>query len=257
MSDMYPDVNHFHPVIDWNLAKRYPFLISKATEGTSFIDPTLKSFITGCENNGIPYWLYVFLDPGAELAQVKYLVDTCGVIIGRHFVGYCIDSEHGSTANSLQEALNWLKTQSPKTMLYTGYKDYDLYKSVINSRGNECAWWESRYGRNTDIYNPAYPPHDGADLHQFTSNIVLPGIKPGSSGSDSSRLTGAIPESWFTDPSCSGVNPWPKPSRLFKRGDKGQEVRWIQYELNRTGAGLDVDGNFGPLTQQAIIEYMN
>ena len=52
----YVDISRYRPVKDWRLVKRNcPFLISKATEGTDYTDPTLDDFIRGCENNEIQY----------------------------------------------------------------------------------------------------------------------------------------------------------------------------------------------------------
>lgn len=42
MSKYYPDISHHHTVEDWNkVAKNCPFLITKATQGTSFVDSAM------------------------------------------------------------------------------------------------------------------------------------------------------------------------------------------------------------------------
>lgn len=46
----------------------------------------------------------------------------------------------------------------------------------------------------------------------------------------------------------------PASSRTLRRGDRGDEVRELQEGLNRQGAGLQVDGVFGPKTQRAVRE---
>jgi peptidoglycan hydrolase-like protein with peptidoglycan-binding domain len=33
------------------------------------------------------------------------------------------------------------------------------------------------------------------------------------------------------------------------------EVRWVQERLNRHGAELDTDGEYGPLTRQAVERF--
>ena len=74
----YADISRYRPVKDWRLVKRNcPFLISKATEGTDYTDPTLDDFIRGCENNEIPYWLYAYLRNGNEPAQAVFLTEVC------------------------------------------------------------------------------------------------------------------------------------------------------------------------------------
>jgi GH25 family lysozyme M1 (1,4-beta-N-acetylmuramidase) len=67
------DISHHHPVKSWDsLQKDVEFLITKATEGTSYVDPTLKTIIKECEKRKIPYWLYTFLRDGNEPAQSEF-----------------------------------------------------------------------------------------------------------------------------------------------------------------------------------------
>lgn len=193
----YADISHYHPVSDWDKVKKSSaFLISKATQGTSFVDSTLESFIKGCESNKIPYWLYTYLNKGDELAQAKYLVKTCKDKVGDYFRGYILDVEAGNTADNVKSALEYLEGLGGKVGLYTGWSNYDTYKSVISGRASTTFWWESRYGKDDGSYNSGYPCHDGVDLHQFTSNGTCDGI---SGKCDLNRLTGAKKESWFTD----------------------------------------------------------
>ena len=191
----YPDISHYHPVNSWSKAKENcGFLISKATQGTGYIDPTLGSFIKGCEENKIPYWLYTFLNKGNEKAQAEFMVKTCRDKVGRYFIGYILDVEKQNDAANVKIALDYLSKQSDKIMLYTMYADYSKYKTVIASRGANCAWWEARYGKNNGSYSVLHPCHRGADLHQFTSNGSCSGI---SGRVDLNRLTGTKSLDWF------------------------------------------------------------
>ena len=191
-----PDISHYHPVDSWEKAKEScSFLISKATQGTGFIDSTLDSFIKGCEKHGIPYWLYTFLNKGNEKAQAEYMVKVCEKKVGPHFVGYILDVEQKNDTGEVKEALDYIKKKSEKVMLYTMYADYEKYKNVIAGRGKNCAWWEARYGTNNGSYSGIYPPHSGADLHQYTSTGSCPGI---AGRADLNRLTGTKDLSWFT-----------------------------------------------------------
>ena len=201
----YPDISHYHPVCDWAKVKaNCPFLISKATQGTGYVDPTLDSFIAGCEKHGIPYWLYAYLNKGDETAQADFLLRTCVNKVGKYFVGYILDVEAGNNAADVQEALTYLNAHGSKTMIYTMYSQYAKYRNVIQSRPGTCAWWEARYGKNNGVYNASSPCHNGADLHQFTSKGSCPGI---SGECDLSRIV-QKGESWFTkanDSSEEGV----------------------------------------------------
>lgn len=173
----HPDISHHHPVTSWSsVDAKCDFLITKATEGTNFIDSTLKSFIKECEKRNIPYWLYTFLRPGNELAQTKYMVKVCKPLVGKNFVGYVLDIEKGNKQSNCIEALNWLKKQGKPTMIYTMWAQYSSYTKLIKNRG-DTLWWEARYGLNNGKDTSAkYPCHAGVDLHQYTSNGHLSGI---------------------------------------------------------------------------------
>lgn len=50
-------------------------------------------------------------------------------------------------------------------------------------------------------------------------------------------------------------NPYKLTSKLMKYGSKGESVKWLQYELNKHGANLKVDGIYGKLTELAVVLY--
>ena len=50
-------------------------------------------------------------------------------------------------------------------------------------------------------------------------------------------------------------NPYPEPTKSIKLNSKGNDVRWLQYELNKHGSKLIVDGIAGPKTIEALTEY--
>lgn len=199
MSKYYPDISHHHTVANWDqVEKNCPFFITKATQGTSFVDSSMAGIVKQCEKRGIPYWLYAYLNKGDELAQAKFLVKTCQDKIGKYFMGYVLDVEAGNTAAGVQKAMDYLKTLDYKMMLYTMYAQYDKYKSIISMRPGKCAWWEARYGLNNGKYDSAYPCHAGVDLHQYTSNGVCPGFDE---KIDLNRITGqGKSEKWFITP---------------------------------------------------------
>lgn len=198
-SHAYPDTSHYHPVSDWNAIKdHFAFIITKATEGAKMTDNTLKSFIKNCESKNIAYWLYVFLKKGNELAQTKRLVDVCKKLVGKNFVGYCLDVESNNSASDVQQALDYLKTACKKQMIYTMYSQYNMYKKVINSRGSSCAWWEACYGKDDGTYSGSKASHKGVDLHQYTSKAKCPGF-PSTEPLDMNVIVGSKDESWFSN----------------------------------------------------------
>ena len=55
----------------------------------------------------------------------------------------------------------------------------------------------------------------------------------------------------------SAHNPYPKPTTCIKYGDKGDSVRWLQYELYRNGylRETEIDGDYGRITLGAVLAY--
>lgn len=201
-----PDISHWHPCKSFaQLKANCDFAISKATQGTNNIDSTLYSFIAGCESVGLPYWLYTYLNKGNERKQADYMVKICSNRVGKYFVGYVLDVEAGNAAADVKLALDYLKTTGP-TMIYTMYAQYNTYKSVIQERPDNCAWWEARYGSNNGTYNSKYPAHSGCDLHQYTSAGYCPGV---GSGVDLNRICGKKTLEYFTgydgEPAADGT----------------------------------------------------
>ena len=232
----YPDISHWKPVSNWAQVKaNCPFMITKATQGTNFIDSYLDTFITNCEKNGIPYWLYTFLNKGNEKAQAQYMVSVCKGKVGKYFRGYILDVEQNNTAEGVKAALDYLKSLGGKCMLYTMYAQYVIYKSVIASRGTNCAWWEARYGANNGKYNSGSPCHAGVDLHQYTSQGSCPGL---GSNVDLNRLTGTKDISWFTGESKSTPSQ-NKDSQIAG----GSNIMWYTYQIDGKSTVYWFDGN--------------
>ena len=50
-------------------------------------------------------------------------------------------------------------------------------------------------------------------------------------------------------------NPYKEPVKNVRRGSRGNDVRWVQYELNKRGYGLIVDGIAGEKAEAAIIHF--
>ena len=53
----------------------------------------------------------------------------------------------------------------------------------------------------------------------------------------------------------SAGNPYKLSKRLIKYGDKGESVKWMQWELNRHGANLKTDGIFLNHTKLALLLF--
>lgn len=54
-----------------------------------------------------------------------------------------------------------------------------------------------------------------------------------------------------------GKNPYKnnKPTRTLKKGCKGDDIKWLQWELNQAGFNLTIDGIFGTNTLNAVKKF--
>ena len=52
-----------------------------------------------------------------------------------------------------------------------------------------------------------------------------------------------------------GGDPYLVPTRTLTKGKRGEDVKWLQWELNDRGFSCAVDGNFGPGTKEALMAY--
>ena len=75
---------------------------------------------------------------------------------------------------------------------------------------------------------------------------------------DSANMTNSANASNSSNSSNSSNvnrNPYREPKGIVRKGSHGNDVRWVQYELNKRGAGLIVDGICGEKTEAAIREF--
>lgn len=50
-------------------------------------------------------------------------------------------------------------------------------------------------------------------------------------------------------------NPYPQPTKLLRKGSKGNDVKYVQFALNERGYGLTIDGIFGAKTEAAVRDF--
>jgi peptidoglycan hydrolase-like protein with peptidoglycan-binding domain len=48
-----------------------------------------------------------------------------------------------------------------------------------------------------------------------------------------------------------------EPTRAIRRGDNGNDVRWVQQRLSKLGYALVDDGSYGPATESAVKSFQN
>ena len=59
----------------------------------------------------------------------------------------------------------------------------------------------------------------------------------------------------FYDSVVGDTNPYTLSLKLMKECSKGESVKWLQWQLNKNGANLAIDGCFGKHTKLAVLLY--
>lgn len=268
------------------------FIILKGSQGMHMVDDKCKERVNAFEERKHPYWIYVFLNKGNELAQTKRLVELYRDVVGEYFIGYCLDIEDDNPQSGCLEALKYLLDLPCKSMFYFSWDSVGRYPKLISRRSDQCAFWECRYGdsagnhRGTDR-SDRYPFHSFADLCQYTEYGHCQGIE---GYVDLNRISGRGKDlEWFMTPlskdqaqsqssqkddrtqsqvkgqgkAYSGALPALPPRGYWMIGDgKTQykdyptQIKRLQRFLNWSlGKKLAVDGIIGKNTRDAIIEF--
>lgn len=105
-------------------------------------------------------------------------------------------------------------------------------------------------GRTLAQIAAAIPSYNKARDPKTGKMVVLAGLVRRRAWERELFLAGGIPDQ-------KEGNPYQIPDKTLKNGAKGNSVRWLQYELNRRGFGLIVDGVFGQKTEDAVRMYQN
>lgn len=151
----FPDVSHWESV-DFSMFKG-EFLITKASEGASYIDPTLEPIIYNCMKHNINLGFYHFFRCDSNIeSQVDNFIDAVGLMTLKN--SFCLpivdyETAKGQDAKDLKKSLHKLKKfikllnkrTGVKCRIYTG--DYMMkYLDFDDSFLELCkAPWIARY----------------------------------------------------------------------------------------------------------------
>lgn len=198
--------------------------------------------------------------------------------------------------------LNFLKSNYPKVFTpnyLNKIKKMDVVdKKVCCDCSGLISWITSKVYGSAQLYSKAYTRLPMKDLNKFAVGTVLwksghVGVYVGkdsegrplcveAKGIDYGTVVGVIdkPNRWsngltfswidydikevINDKTWKGTNPYKVPTKLLKIKDKGDDVRWLQWELIEAGYGksfnyngkiykkVTTDGDFGPITESAL-----
>jgi lysozyme len=178
------DVSNYQGHVDWAAVKAsgISFAICKATEGTTYLDPTLGANWAGMHANGIVRGAYHFGHPGSSaIDQARYFVHAVTGVGGFHnssSLQLVLDLE---TADGQSPAQVWAWVQAfmgeiqsltgRPGIIYVGY--YFWKDSVGNPTNNlNAPLWIAAY-----TASPLIPPAwSGFTFWQYTDAGSVPGV---------------------------------------------------------------------------------
>ena len=135
----------------------------------------------------------------------------------------------------------WLNSKYGAICLLMG-PGQDPSDAMIEQTRNRIDAWRKRYPRATrivghgDLKKTSCPGDEIRDL--ITRGVFDPGNPP----------PGELP-------SPNPTSGYPVPTEILRRGNKGNDVKWLQHQLNSHGFNLAIDGDFGWLTWRACRTY--
>ncbi len=192
-----PDVSHFQDSINWPAvaASGVGFVITKATEGITYVDPMFATNWHGMNASGIRIrGAYHFGRPGEDAAtQAHHFVSSVGALSPGEFLALDIEVTDGMAPSVVaawsETFVNTVVTQSglprSRVMVYTGAWFWNKYAGG-SAALRDHPLWVSGYVKG------APPMPNGWDVWafwQYTDTMSIAGI---TGGVDCSRFNGTI-----------------------------------------------------------------
>lgn len=203
------DLSHHNPEPDWKALKAGGIVgvIMKATEGTSYVDPTFADRRMRAEAAGLIVSSYHFFHGNAPGEMDHYLT----TVVPRAGERLCIDHEAEASLAELEDAVSFLKATVPdcQITIYSGH----LIKNQLGSNkspvlAENTSLWIAHY---TSADAPTWPKQVWPtwSLWQFTDKATVKGI---SAGVDGNRFNGSVENAkkWL-GPAAQAPAPEPAP----------------------------------------------
>ena len=200
MSDVVIDLSHWQAPVDFAQAKAGGIVavILKATQGTSFVDPTFASRVVEASGAGLLLGAYHFFDTADPTAQAGYFLATVART-GMQML-MALDFEPSATNQAIENnAAVFISTVRMMTgiwpVLHTGRWEVAPAQPAFQ----DCPLWLAEYGAS-----PICPPGWAEwKLWQHTDGQVGSGVAPASGVGpcDCDCFAGTIPElaDWWSN----------------------------------------------------------
>lgn len=243
--------------IDWGkvAAAGVQGVVIKATQGVWYTNPFFADDAKGAADAGLVVGAYHFGEPGRATPeeQAAYFH---GVVAGFELaLGLWLDLEENGTLPDY-ELSTWadaflaqVDTPQQPAGIYVNLN----YAGKVGGTVNTHRLWLANPSGSANVYQPymvqtGQAPIDGIEGAVDVDTVPnARGINP--PGGTNNPLPAPAPQ------------PAPTPSQAdqptLNQGTHGEAVTGLQEALNRHGGQLAVDGDFGPLTHEAVVAFQS
>lgn len=143
---------------------------------------------------------------------------------------------------------------------------YNGIKTTVNANFRKYPSWQDSIDDHSGLFwrSSRYANLRGCtDYKQACVNVQRDGYATSPTYSQTLIKTVETYKLWTWDKEALGEsyelpktgNPYPEPTKAVKMNSKGNDVRWLQYELNTKGYKLIVDGIAGNMTIGALLDF--
>lgn len=168
------DVSNWQRGIDVTQMNDVEFVIAKATEGTSYVNPDCDRVWHNANNSGKKTGVYHFARNGDAIAQAKYFVNHISGYVGHSVL--VLDYE----SSAVDQGVGWAKDWLDAVYNMTGVKPVIYMSNSVVHRydwtevaKNYSLWNAGYYAGYNTIYGFVDNPPLHYDLGEFTDKTVL------------------------------------------------------------------------------------
>lgn len=259
--------------------------IRGSSNGKITEDKMLATHINGLRSVGIPIGFYFFsaaVNAAEGKEEAEYTINLLKKYNVVPYIPLIVDSEYG-TNNKTGRADKLAKSTRTTAIISfldtchnNGYEaavytfDSFLTTSVGLDREKLKAGgykvWVANYGSKPSRYYSQEIAWQYTNKYQLYAGRTVDcsryylelspeaALYNKNSGSNNSNNSTIIVPTTNTNVVTSN-NPYKEPTSVLKKGAKGDSVKWLQFELNESGANLTIDGSFGNATYEALKKY--
>lgn len=202
------DISHHNPTPDWKTIKQAGVMavFMKATQGTSYMDPTWPDRYHDASDAGLLCAPYHFLEGGQITKQMDWFLDAAEAPEGGRLV---LDHESDATLDELCQAVTYLRNKRPDVQItiYSGHAIKEQLGTItVRQELVGTSLWIAQYNNSS---SPAWPKQQWPtwSLWQWTDRESVPGI---TQPVDGNKWNGS-PEALVRFMSPAGSQPEPAP----------------------------------------------